>query len=254
MQQLDVVCSPTELPAALANKDNALCMVIDVIRATTSLTVMGESGVAAVYIAPTAVAAHDMVTLVDNPILVGEVFGLKPDGFDLGNSPAEIQRYTPISGRNLIFVTTNGTKTVNVCRTLGASSIIAASLRNALAVATYALEQPDLPQLVIACAGRDDRVALDDLLTAGIITELIVAQAQLRGREIELTEGAGLARHLARTTKNIVTALETSSAGRSVIGHGLGEDIAYCAATSVTSIIPAVDMTSKQPVFHFIQA
>ena len=94
--------------AALAE---ATAVVINVLRATTTIVEALANGAVGVY--PT-VSAEDAVKLAaslgrEDTLLCGERKGVKVDGFDLGNSPAEFTAEV-VDGKKLVMSTTNGTR------------------------------------------------------------------------------------------------------------------------------------------------
>jgi 2-phosphosulfolactate phosphatase len=234
---LDVVDSPTELAVALDALPGAACAVIDVVRATTSLTVMGERGARVVYAADTIPDARVLAARYPQALLVGEAGGMAPAGFDYSNAPADLNQ-APLTDREVIFATSNGTRALVAAQRNGSRLIVGAALRNAQAVAELALRQGDA--FLLVCAGRQQRMAIDDLYTAGKIAQLILSQAQTQQRAVELTEGAELALHLARTAGEPLDVLRHSAAGRSTIAVGREVDLVWCAEISTSSIVPRV--------------
>ena len=237
--RLDVVFSPTELPAALGALPGAACAIIDVVRATTSLTVMGERAVLAVHIAADIPHARTLAARYPNALLVGEEGGAAPAGFDYSNTPSGLSA-APIAGREVIFATTNGTRAFVTAEANGASIMLAAALRNAGAVADFALRQPASSAFLLVCAGRSQRVALDDLYTAGMLAGIIQAQASAQQIPLHMNECAELALHVARTAGTPLDVLQRSASGQSTAEVGMAVDLPWCAALSVSTTIPRV--------------
>src|SRR5581483_5165906 len=103
-----------------------------VIRATTTLTVLLDGGCARVLVADGIPAGRTFAAASPGAyLLAGEVGGLRPPGFDFGNSPVELAS-ADLNGRAVVFSTTNGTRALHACR--GAGAILAGALRNAQAV------------------------------------------------------------------------------------------------------------------------
>ncbi len=234
---IDVVCSPTELPTALREHPGAACAVIDVVRATTTLVVLGERQAARVLVMEDVPSARRLAVQHPGMLLAGEEGGLAPAGFDFGNSPADLAR-AAIAGRQFAFVTTNGTRALLSAQANGAGTVYAAALRNASAIAALALQQEAV--FILACAGRHDRTALDDLFTAGVIVDIAQRHADEVDRELRLSEGALIAHHIARTSGAPLDVLIRSDAGRAVQQIGLAEDLVACAAVDASAIIPRV--------------
>ena len=96
-------------------------------------------------------------------LLCGGRGGLRIDGFDLGNSPAEFSR-TAVSGKRLVMTTTNGTRAFAAAA--AADHVFTASFHNQSAVVAAL---PGEGSVVVVCAGKEGRFSLDDTVCAGII-------------------------------------------------------------------------------------
>lgn len=92
-----------ELPDADAR------VVIDVIRAFTTAQVAFRCGVERILLADTLAQARDLAASSSRRLLAGERNAIAPEGFDFGNSPAELDE-ADLSGRELVLTTTNGVK------------------------------------------------------------------------------------------------------------------------------------------------
>lgn len=245
-------------PALLARSErhtSVTYIVVDVIRATTSLCVFFEYGCNQVLVASSVAAARAARTrLGPHWLLAGEVGGARPDDFDLGNSPTEIADAV-LAGRNVLFATTNGTRALHAC--VGGRAIFAGSFRNAAAVAAAALGtlsndqpptpfvEPDDPQpdIVVVCSGRDDKPTYDDTLCAGYLVRQLTEAARAIGRDIILRENAPLAFDAATGAETLWgyrNALARSEAARAIARIGLSGDLDWCAATNLTQIVPRV--------------
>ncbi|MFU8807098.1 MAG: 2-phosphosulfolactate phosphatase, partial [Bradymonadaceae bacterium] len=84
-------------------------VVIDVIRAFTTSWIALERGARDVLLVGEIAEAFDLLAHYPDHLLVGERDAIKIEGFDLGNSPWEMSR-AEVSGRGLIFTTTNGVR------------------------------------------------------------------------------------------------------------------------------------------------
>jgi 2-phosphosulfolactate phosphatase len=137
---IDVALSPARLPGGAAARARTVYVVVDVIRATTTLCVLFERGCQQVYVAGSVAGARQagarLAVRPLPPLLAGEIGGVAPPGFDYGNSPAEIGALD-MAGRVVVFATTNGTRALHACR--GGAGVLAGALRNASAVARTAV-------------------------------------------------------------------------------------------------------------------
>ena len=89
--------------------EDALAVVIDVLRATSTLAVALEHGAAAVIAAATVEEARALAAARPGALLCGEREGRVIPGFDLGNSPLEYSRER-VAGKTLVFASTNGSQ------------------------------------------------------------------------------------------------------------------------------------------------
>ena len=104
---------------------------------------------------------------------------MKPDGFDLGNSPSEYAAGPPL-GETLVLATTNGTRAI-VAAAPDADAVLIGSLSNltACAAAAARLARDGERDMLIQCAGVEGEFALDDAYTAGrFVAELRVWLAE----------------------------------------------------------------------------
>src|SRR5579884_190360 len=137
---LDVALTPAFVSPDPARRARSVYIVVDVVRATTTLSVMFDRGCARVLVAPSIAAARAAAASASGSVpflLGGESGGVAPPGFDFGNSPREYGA-AQFAGRELIFVTTNGTRALHTCE--GGFAIFAGAFRTAGAVAEAAVE------------------------------------------------------------------------------------------------------------------
>lgn len=107
-------------------------VVVDVIRAmTTAVTALALGG--RCFPVPSLEAAWVRAGTLRHPLLVGELGGRMPDGFDLSNSPAKIARRRDLHERPMVLLSSSGTPLL--AAVAGAGAVYAACLRNWRAVA-----------------------------------------------------------------------------------------------------------------------
>jgi 2-phosphosulfolactate phosphatase len=220
MVKIDAYFSAAEVdPAALAE---ATVVVVDVLRATTSIVEALASGARGIY--PTA-STEEAVKLAhslgrEDTLLCGERKGEKVEGFDLGNSPREFTR-EQVGGKRLVMSTTNGTRALIVGR--DGARLLACAFTN-LSAAARALDSDS--EIVVLCAGRSDQFSLEDALCAG---HLIAKILQSREGGHALNDAARAARMLAGGRKPTRRFLAETWGGQSLIEIGLGDDLDICA-------------------------
>ena len=114
-------------------RDQYAIVVVDVIRATTVATTAVSLG-RRVFPAKTADDASLIAATLKEPLLVGELGGNMPFGFDLTNSPVQIAARSDVH-RPMVLVSSSGTQLL--LNAVGSEAVYVACLRNASAVARH---------------------------------------------------------------------------------------------------------------------
>ena len=172
--KIEAILTPAELPA-LAKRDlrETLCVVFDVLRATSTFVTALHNGAKAIM--PVCEISEALAFKIRHEnsrtiLLGGERDGVRiraaqtgGTDFDLGNSPRE---YTPekVRGKTIVSTTTNGTRALRACA--GAKTVLAASFLNLAATAQF-IEKLHPAQVLLVCAGTRENMALEDVLAAG---------------------------------------------------------------------------------------
>ena len=145
-----------------------MTVVVDVIRATTTIAHAVGQGYSRVLACGDIDRARDLHGRLGNgAVLAGERECVKPEGFDLGNSPAEYASGPPL-GETLVLATTNGTRAI-VAAAADAEAVLIGSLANltACAAAAARIARDGDHDVLVQCAGVEGAFALDDAYVAG---------------------------------------------------------------------------------------
>lgn len=229
--RIDLAFSPLEL-ASFGDLSGRTVIVIDVLRATTTIAAALASGAKGIVPAASAEAAQALAKALaaETPLLTGESQGLKHPGFDLGNSPREM---TPeaVSGRLLVMATTNGTRTLDLVK--GGARVVTAAFTNLSAVAGTLLREPQ--DLLVACAGHEGKASLEDTVCAGTLIERLENGLDI---ELQLGDAALLAQAASEPYDRILDMLWRSEHGRFLVRQGMEADLPACAAMDTRAILP----------------
>lgn len=248
------------LPQESGDVRRCVAIVVDVLRATTSILTLFERGCAEVLVAPTVDAARRYAEVAGGPAAAagssaspvsagrrtvtgrvrtaGEQGGLAPEGFDFGNSPAAFAR-ADVAGSRIVMATTNGTGAFHAVRE--APVVLTGCLRNRRAAAWAAVDaaiQGGL-DVTVVCAGREGRFSLDDAYTAGGITNAVVDYLADK-IPCRTTDAVLAAETLYRSWPDAATLFRLTAAGRNVLAIGLAEDLGYCAVPDCSELVPRV--------------
>ena len=200
-------------------------VVIDVLRASSTITLALASGYERVLVA----GSIDEAEALRAParVLAGEVNCAPAPGFDLGNSPEET--LTP-RGAELVLATTNGAPAI-VAAADTADDVLVASLLNLEAILAVLAGREDV---LLVCAGTDGRVSIEDVYLAGRLS------AVLGGPR---SDAAHVAEAVAAAYPTPLEALAASAGAVGLRREGLESDIAVCARESVVGAVPRLART-----------
>lgn len=227
MRQLDVAFLPAEALALPAD----VYVVVDVLRATTTIAALFGKGLESLLVVDDIAVARERAR-AEERVLLGEVGGLRPEGFDYGNSPVEA-RSAPVAGRGAVLFTTNGTRAL--CAMAGRGTVIAGAIANSQAVAERILE---LERGVIVCAGQAGglRFGQDDFLAAGVIARRVAEGSP----DCRLGDAARLAIELSSDPRRLRAGLFESEHGRFAASLGFSDDIAFALEPDTSTAAPIV--------------
>jgi 2-phosphosulfolactate phosphatase len=215
-----------------AAKRGDLIIVIDVLRASTSIIVSLANGASSVTPTITLKEATQLHKEHPDYVLVGEREGQMPHGFDLGNSPASLARER-LQGKNIIMATTNGTKAL--IQSKESKWIVVGAFLNAEAVAEKAVEIASRNETDISfvLAGEKNRFSLEDFVCAGALTE------RFPRNMIELSDKTTAALLAFNGAKhNLFENIQKSKHAQALTEIGFSKDIEFSCQLDVYNIVP----------------
>ena len=227
------------LPGQECDFARSVCIVVDVLRASSSIVTLLERGARPVIAAGSIDEARSLHQRFPGFMLCGERDGLPPPGFDYGNSPAEFSRLE-LGSKGAILATSNGTRLLAAMA--GAPAVLVGCLLNQRAVAEAAVQIAgeralDVAVLCSAAYGGSTFVLEDALGAGGIIDSVLSARSSL-----EASDAARFARDAFLTAGNdLPGAIASSYHARELIQAGLGADVAYCAQLDLSDVVPVLE-------------
>jgi len=233
---IDAVLSPAEIDL-LPKRDlsASVCVVFDVLRATSSMITGLAHGIHAILPVLTIEDALAARTQYPDAVLGGERFGNRINGFDLGNSP---QEYCQPGIARVITTTTNGTVALRASQ--GAQLTIAGALVNIDALARY-LKANAPENVTLVCAGTFRDLALEDVIAAGMLASLFPSAT--------LTDAAQTAvSTYARYATDIPGGLRSATNGRKLISDGREADVDWCSQVSRYNVVGVMNGDWIQPL------
>jgi 2-phosphosulfolactate phosphatase len=245
MKTLEVLFTPADFATLTRrNLNNALCVVFDVFRATSSMVTALANGAAAVI--PVAEISDALAIRKQHPgvLLAGERDGVRIRAaisggveFDLGNSPREFTRER-VAGKTIVTTTTNGTRALQACA--HAKTVLLGSFLNLGATAQFIVQQQPAT-LLIVCSGTFDQAAYEDILGAGALCDALPETFQ------EVSDSTLVARRIFELAKaNLLKAASESRNGRRLQAIAeLKDDVPFCLQQNIFSFVAGLRPDGK---------
>lgn len=202
-----------------------VAVVIDVLRATTTITAALAGGYDRVLCA----SSRDQALDLRGPgrVLAGEERCVPPPGFDLGNSPAGVET---AAGAELVLATSNGTPAI-VAAAAEAELTVLGCLANLDALVETVRRRGDGRDVLLVCSGTNGRLAIEDVYVAGRIAALLGG---------ERSDAATMCALMAAAAPPVGELFRQSTNGRLLVEVGLEADIDWCARESFLDVVPQV--------------
>lgn len=225
--KLEVCLSPALLH--LYDTKGAVVVIIDIFRATSTITAALHNGAARVIPVASVADCIAIGASTANSLTAGERDGKVAEGLQYGNSPLE---YPPsfVKDKTLVLTTTNGTRLLHMVK--DAAEIIIGSFLNLSVVCEYLIAQNK--NVLLGCASWKDKYNLEDTLFAGAVTETIQDHFNIN------CDAARSAKHLYRSSggTNLIEFLKDSSHYNRLSAFGLEEDMTYCVTPNLHPVLP----------------
>jgi 2-phosphosulfolactate phosphatase len=226
-RKIEVCFTPALLP--LYNNSNAIVVVIDIFRATSSICYGIDNGAEAII--PVASVEECKSYESKGYLLAAERDGKVVDGFDFGNSPFAYAE-DKVNGKTIVLTTTNGTHAIDESKKT-AYQVIIGSFLNLTAVCNYLKTQDK--DVFLLCAGWKNKFNLEDTLFAGAIVY------QLKDEDYFLDDASIAAHDLYQLAKDDLSAYTSKTSHSERLKKlGIEEDIKFCLNVDITSTIPVL--------------
>ena len=221
----------------VTEKNPDVAVVIDVLRATTTISCALKNGADSVQVFSDLGLLKEsaMKWDIDKRLLLGERGGKKLEGFDLGNSPLSVKREI-VLGKRLFMSTTNGTKSLQ--KVQKAKHLFAMGLINRKAVAEKIISL-NCENLLILGSGWEGSYSLEDSLAAGALASYLITNcdSEVNISNDELQAALALWNFW---ENDILKCLKTATHGKRLTNLGNYEDdFKCCSELDCLDIVPA---------------
>lgn len=227
--KLEVCFSPSLV--AYVQKSDRNVVVVDILRATTSMCTAFGYGVSSII--PIDNEEEAFQKKQQGWLVAGENDGTRMPFADFGNSPVEFR--TPFfKGKDIVFCTTNGTKAIHLGKEQG--KVLIASFVNLEAVCGWL--NRDRKDVLILCAGWKNKFSLEDAIFAGAISDLLV---NAYGFLPEYDETLAAMTLYSQSTINIMKTVSRSSHYMRLLGIEDRKGLKYCFFPEKFHVIPVLE-------------
>ena len=164
------VCFSPKLFSEIVIRENYIVVLVDILRATTSICAAFANGVK--NIIPVATLEEAKMLKNQGFLVASEQDGKKLDFADFGNSAFNFSREA-VEGKTVVYCTTNGTRALDIARK--AAKIAMGAFINLQALTDWLVAEDK--NVVILCSGWKNKFCLEDAIFAGALTEKLLDQS-----------------------------------------------------------------------------
>ena len=199
-----------------------ISIMVDALRASTTIT-LGLNSFERIIPCFTPEEAFKLKEEFDG-VIAGERGGAKLDGFDIGNSPIEVEHYKT-DKKTLILTTSNGTRILENMN----SKVLIGCLVNAKSVG---MKSTQIAQnhIDVVMAGVKGEFTVEDFLASGEILYWICQNLS----EIELNDLAKAAIIASRNYNSLKSGFYNSRSGKRLANLGYKRDIDCCCQKNIS--------------------
>lgn len=226
-KSIEVCLTPALLD--LYSIEDSIVVVIDVLRATSSIVYGIDNGARAII--PVAQVEDCLSYAKDGFLLAAERNGEVVEGYDFGNSPFSYTR-EKVAGKTVVLTTTNGTKALYLARKR-AYQVVIGSFLNLESLCSWLRVQDK--NVLLLCAGWKDKFNLEDTLFAGAVVN------ELRKDFTQFDDSCVAAEDLYLLAKNdLRNYLHKSSHSHRLAELNIEEDVKFCLQLNICQAIPVL--------------
>ena len=225
------VCFSPGLFRDILTTGDFVVVLVDVLRATTTIVTAVANGVEAII----PVATHDEARRLKAQgfLVASEKDGVQLDWADFGNSAFSFTR-DAIGGRTLVYCTTNGTGALRIAGDAG--SVAIGAFINISSLTEWLVRRHK--NVVILCSGWKNKFCLEDALFAGALTRRLLATGRFRAE----CDSAEAALDLWSAAEgDVLGYLEKAAQRHRLKRLGLDDVLPYSFECDVVDVVPVFD-------------
>lgn len=245
------VCFSPKLFPDIVTTGEFVVVLVDILRATTTICTMIANGAEAIIPVETPEEARELKA--KGYLVASERDGIQADFADFGNSAFSFTKEA-VGGRTLVYCTTNGTKALHIAAVSGRAAVVSAGVSGSggagggarvvavgafinISALTHWLTRQER-DLVVLCSGWKSKFCLEDTLFAGALTQELLATGRFQSQ----CDSAHASMDLWDLAKgNVLGYLEKAAHRHRLQKLGLDDVIPYSFTRDEVDVVPVFD-------------
>ncbi|MCX6247308.1 MAG: 2-phosphosulfolactate phosphatase [Bacteroidetes bacterium] len=227
---IEVCFSPKLFPEILT-RDNYVVVLVDILRATTTICTAFENGVKEIL--PVATLEEAKALKEKGFLVASEQDGIKLDFADFGNSAFSFTR-DRVEGKTLVYCTTNGTRALEMAKDSG--QVVIGAFINISALTQWLVDKNK--NVVILCSGWKKKFCIEDTLFAGALSARLL-ESRLFKSNCDSTAVSVDLWNLAKP--DVLQYIEKAAHRHRLKKLGLDDVIPYSFLEDKTKVVPVFD-------------
>lgn len=223
---IDIVLSP-ELLDVYRPTEPTTFVVIDILRATSTIVAAFDNGVRRIF--PIESIEEAKQEKASGHLVGAERHCVRCDFADLGNDPLEYSSEV-VQGEEIYFTTTNGTRTLKKCMSFGPQhEVVVGAFANIGAVADHCRER----NVLAVCAGWEGHVCIEDALFGAALAERLVETHRHGSDAVRMVVD-----YYRMHSSDIREAIRQSDHYQRLLRVGKAEALRYCTEPDSSTALP----------------
>ena len=207
-------------------------IIVDVLRCCSTVVTALANGATGIIPAKTVTEAKSLKKKHPELVLAGERKGLKPKGFDLGNSPTQFTSHA-VGGKQLVLTTTSGTRAISFCKNAQWMLIGAILNAGAVAKAVSRIAEKEKRGIALVLSGTNGSFSLEDFVCAGLILD------NLSLNSVAYSDSARASLlTLKQSREHLCDIIGSTQHAKYLKGIGLERDVEFCCQMDIYQIVP----------------
>ncbi len=240
MQKIETILTPALYPLRRMNSGH-ICVVTDILRATTSICTAVSNGAKAIIPVRTIEQAKEYK---DKGYLVaGERIEKTFPFADWGNSALEFTKER-VCGKEIVHSTTNGTVAISMAKESNPKTIAIGAFSNLSALSLWLCEQEKDVQ--IFCSGWKEALSLEDMAFAGALAQRLLESGGFETKDDATHAALAVWKQAEGDLRGY---MENASHLHRLRKHNMGDVLDYTFEADTCNVVPILEQNKIIDVY-----